>query len=342
MKVLVIGKFDSESFGNHICDGLDQLGYSSLKFTKGVKYWHFNIQSLNRLNMVKLAVYNLSQSIPLMRKIEFKSLRKLLDTFKNEISFTIVTHDFLSPIEVQDIKRMTNAPIVIWFPDAIVNFGKAMFLASDYDAFFFKDRYIVDTLCREIKKPIFYLPECCNPIIHNVYTYKYSEIYDYCCDITTAGNFYSNRFALFNQLADYYNDIKIWGNPPTLWMDTSKVNDFLMGKYVVGREKSIAFQLGKIVLNNLHPAEIHGINCRAFEIPAMGGFQLVSWRPAIADLFIEGVEIETYKTFAELLDKINYYLSNDTERRKIIDNGYKRVHKDHTYTNRLIEIFDKF
>jgi spore maturation protein CgeB len=74
----------------------------------------------------------------------------------------------------------------------------------------------------------------------------------------------------------------------------------------------------------------------------MGGFQLVSWRPAIADLFIEGVEIETYKTFAELLDKINYYLSNDTERRKIIDNGYKRVHKDHTYTNRLIEIFDKF
>ncbi len=342
MKVLVIGKFDEESFGNHICDGLIEQGHTPIQFSKGINYWHFKVQSLNRINMIKLAAYNLSQSIPALRTIEFKSLKNILEKFKNEIAFTIVTHDFLTPLEVLEIKKNTKNPVIIWFPDAIVNFGKAMFLAAEYDALFFKDPYIVNTLKREINKPIYYLPECCNPKVHNIYSYNKKDIEKYSCDITTAGNFYSNRFSLFNQLADYYTNIKIWGNPPTLWMNTQKVDSFIMGEYVVHKEKSKAFQLGKIVLNNLHPAEISGINCRAFEIPAMGGFQLISWRQSISDLFIEGEEIETYKTFDELLEKLNYFLNNNSKRELIAKKGYDRVQRDHTYSKRLSSIFNLF
>jgi spore maturation protein CgeB len=74
----------------------------------------------------------------------------------------------------------------------------------------------------------------------------------------------------------------------------------------------------------------------------MGGFQLISWRQSISELFIEGEEIETYKTFDELLEKLNYFLDNNSKRELIAKRGYDRVQKDHTYSNRLSSIFNLF
>lgn len=339
MKILIIGKFDAESFGNHISDGLSELGHTSIHFTKGIKYWHFKSPHLNRLNMIKLMGYQFYQSIPFLRNLEFNGLKKVLKESNNsDIDLVISTHDFLTPSEVNYIKDVAKSPIVLWFPDAIVNFGKAMFLSAPYDFLFFKDPYIVYVLKREMNKNINYLPECCNPNIHKLYKYSEQDKVKYSCEITTAGNFYSNRSVIFNQLADYNFKMKIWGNPPPLWLDTKKIKKYLQGEYLVGSEKGKAFQLGKIVLNNLHPAEIWGINCRAFEIPALGGFQIISWRPGIDELFSLGHEIETYKTFGELIEKIKFYLENELERIKIIESGHKKANDLHTYKNRVSEI----
>lgn len=339
MKILIIGKFDAESFGNHISDALAELEHSVIHFTKGIKYWHFRSSNLNRLNMIKLMGYQFYQSIPFLRNLEFAGLKKVLnDSNNSDIDLVISTHDFLTPTEVEKIKNTTKSPIVLWFPDAIVNFGKAMFLSANYDFLFFKDPYIVYVLRREMKKNIYYLPECCNPHIHKIYDYGEADKAKYCCDITTAGNFYSNRSVVFNQLAEYNFQMKIWGNPPPLWMDTYKIKKYLQGEYLIGSEKGKAFQLGKIVLNNLHPAEIWGINCRAFEIPSLGGFQMVSWRPGISDLFSLGIEIETYKTFDELVEKSKFYLINESKRKEIIDAGHIKARSVHTYQNRVSEM----
>ncbi len=342
MNILVIGKFDAEAFGLHISETLHEMGHDVVQFQKGIKYWHFRYQALNRLNSIKLQAYRLLQNSSAFQKSEIRSLKKTLQ--KNSvggIDFAIVTHDFLTPNEVVLIKEITRSPICMWFPDHIAGFGRSMFLNASYDALFFKDPYQVYVLSREVKKNIYYLPECCNPLVHKIAELNSRDAAKYNCDITTAGNFYANRAAVFEQLSQYNFNIKLWGNPPSLWMNVNPiVKRYLQGEYVINDKKSMAFQGGKIVINNLHPAEIWGLNCRAFEIPAVGGFQLVSWRPGIKDLFKEGAEIETYQNFDELLEKINFYLLNDEKRRSIIDAGHRRVYADHTYKNRLEIMID--
>jgi spore maturation protein CgeB len=247
-----------------------------------------------------------------------------------------VTHDFLKPAEVDLLANLTGSPIVLWFPDALVNMGRHMFLNANYDFQFFKDPFLVNRLQSDFPdKKIYYLPECCNPRVHKIYQSESADSDKFVCDITTAGNLYSNRVAFFEQLADMNLNIKIWGNPGSRWMKLDKIRSFLRSEYVMEREKGLAFRSAKIVLNNLHPGEVAGINCRAFEVPAMGGFQIINHRDGIEDLFVPGEEIITFKNLAELKSQIRYYLDHDHERAAIAEKGHTRAQTDHTYKKRL-------
>jgi spore maturation protein CgeB len=50
--------------------------------------------------------------------------------------------------------------------------------------------------------------------------------------------------------------------------------------------------------------------------------------------------METFKTQDEFMDKIKYYLKNDSKRKKISENGYRRVITDHTYEIRMKQLLD--
>ncbi len=100
-------------------------------------------------------------------------------------------------------------------------------------------------------------------------------------------------------------------------------------------QKAKAFSAAKIVLNNLNPGEIWGINCRAFEIPACGGFEMINYRKGLSQLFEIDKEIVSFNNYNDLIEKIDYYLANDTDANAIAEAGRIRAHKDHTYTHRL-------
>jgi spore maturation protein CgeB len=333
MNILLVGKFDNESFASHILQTLELDEHTVIRFQHGIEYRHkgFMHQKMNSLELV------IERTLWNTRYIENKTLKRLDRALKNKsIDLTICTHDFLRPAEVDFIREKTKAPIVMWFPDAVVNFGRHMFLNAAYDVLFFKDLFITERLQKEFpSKKIVYLPECCNPLVHKKYDATPEEIGKYGCDITTAGNLYANRILFFEQLVPLGFNIKIWGNPAAKWMQTQKLKQAIQNEYIMDAAKGKAFSLAKIVTNNLHPGEIDGINCRAFEIPALYGFQLISYRSCINELFIPGKEIETYQDFNELVDKIRYYLKNDSQRNGIREAGYKRVHTDHTYAIRL-------
>ena len=59
------------------------------------------------------------------------------------------------------------------------------------------------------------------------------------------------------------------------------------------------------------------VKLRDFEVPAAGGFYLVERTEEYDEFFRPGVEVETWGTLGELIDKIRYYLSHDAERRRI-------------------------
>lgn len=331
MNIFVIGKFNTEAFGSHIAETLETMGHSVTRHEIGVHQNSTATVLRKRLRQATASIYDLAKQL---RGVRARETRVLLDVAKRaRADLVIVTHDFLLPDQVRDLRDATGASVVLWFPDHIARFGKAFFLNAPYDALFFKDPYIVHTLRRDLQLSVYYLPECCNPRYHTPVPLTDSDRARFQCEITTAGNLYPNRIAFFSRLADY--DVKIWGHPPALWLDTSPVRQMLHSTFVAGPEKAKAFRAAKIVLNNLHPAEIWGVNTRAFEIAAVGGFQMVNWRLGTAQLFEEGREIVSFSDHVDLRIKLDHYLHADTERAQIAEAASARALRDHTYERRL-------
>jgi len=337
MNIAIIGKFYTESAANHIEETLQEMGHTTVRIEAEVNFMQYKLLGFRGRNIAKTFYNQFLSKIPKIRNIKSNVIYKIYN--KNRIDLTIVLHDFLSKQEVSTIKQITPSPIALWFPDAISNFQKGMFFVAGYDYLFFVDKYIVEKLKSEFKLNTFYLPQCCNPKAHKKFTLNTAEVTQYKCEITNAGNFYPSRMALYQHLTQY--DFKMWGPKPSFWLTVPEVTKMITGKIVFNDEKSKAFSAAKIVLNNLHPAVINGVNKRMFEIPACGGFQITSHREAINELFEIGKEIVTYTDFNDLKTKINYYLdpTNETERQRIIEAGYQRTIKEHTYKNRLETMF---
>ncbi len=80
---------------------------------------------------------------------------------------------------------------------------------------------------------------------------------------------------------------------------------------------------------------------RDFEVPMAGGFYLVEKAPGYDEAFLDGMEVVTWQTFPELLEKINYYLRHDHEREQIAAAGRKRALQDHTWEKRFNILFSE-
>jgi len=84
------------------------------------------------------------------------------------------------------------------------------------------------------------------------------------------------------------------------------------------------------------------INGRFFEIQMCGGFQMAERSTdGLAVQYFTEDEISYYNDVNDLINKINFYLDNPEERKRIAQNGYARALKDHTYSKRFNEIFQR-
>jgi spore maturation protein CgeB len=330
MNILVVGKFHTESFALHIAETLEDMNHTVLRFEPGTKGRHITNDNFLFFKKARNTIEGLIVNTEFVRKKELQEIKNLLNT---KVDLTIATHDFLYPDQVGGIKEKTKAPIVLWHPDHIANCGKFMFMNAPYDFLFFKDPFMVRTFKDNYNLNTHYLPECCNPKKHYPVTLDNKDKAYYGCDITTAGNMHPSRYAFFKELKDY--NIKLWGPPAPEWMSLGPVKKMMMNKTVFNEEKSKAFQAAKIVINNLFPAEIEGVNVRTFEIPACGGFQMINWKPGLDQILKEGDEVVSFRNKEEIIEKIDYYLKNDDERKRIIENGYRKVNAEHTYKIRL-------
>lgn len=102
------------------------------------------------------------------------------------------------------------------------------------------------------------------------------------------------------------------------------------------------YQSSKINLN-INRIQIHtSFTQRHFDTKACGAFLLTEKRDLNSKYFKTSgpdKEIEEFTSLQDCKDKIDYYLKNETERIQIAKNGMSRILKEHTYKNRLNEIF---
>jgi spore maturation protein CgeB len=83
-----------------------------------------------------------------------------------------------------------------------------------------------------------------------------------------------------------------------------------------------------------------GIPLRAMDIMGCGGFLLTNYQEDMLQFFVPGEDYVYYDSRADLMDKLDYYLTHEDERKAIAESGYRKVAADHTYEQRLLEIID--
>ncbi|MGH3326858.1 MAG: CgeB family protein [Streptomycetales bacterium] len=325
MHVGLIGHCHLDSFADNIGDSLTRMGH---------QVTHLGSTQIERggYGTMKFAA-TAFRAFPQMES-RFH-LRLVHAALESRCEAVITTIGSLSP-QVVEVLRRNGVPVALWFPDAVSNLDRQRMLTAPYAALFFKDRLLVQRLRDTLDVPVWYLPQACNPSWHR-------PIGDAATGraIVLAGNMYPSRFMLIRRLHEAGIPMVIYGGPVARWARDLLPPGLHTGRYVAREEKSRVFRGAVGVLNNLHPAEMHGVNLRLFEATAAGAAVLCEERPTLGELFDLDREVVPFRTFAELVTRAEELLSSHGLTKEIGDAASKRAHAEHSYEARLHTILEK-
>jgi spore maturation protein CgeB len=248
----------------------------------------------------------------------------------------VVLGNQLSPKTVALLRTSVHCPVVCWCQDQMTTMGRQYLLGAGYDAVFLKDRYLLDLFSRMVRSTRFhYLPEACNPRVHQPAELSESERKAIGCDVMIAGTLYYYRQEILKRLANF--QLKVYGDIPD-WLSVD-VDKRTLSRPIFMTEKARAIAAARLCLNTLHFAEVNGLNCRAFELAGCGALQLISAVPVLSEHFVPEVEVVAFSDVDELVDKARYFLNNPDRAKAIGARAHLRAHREHTYEHRLLEIF---
>ncbi|MGA2025641.1 MAG: glycosyltransferase [Syntrophobacteraceae bacterium] len=157
--------------------------------------------------------------------------------------------------------------------------------------------------------------------------------------ISFMGAPYPNRVRIFETLAPY--NLKIYGEG---W-DRRPIPGVTEGSRWISESEVRSIYRNTEINLNLHSSmdrcAIGGdfVNPRTFELAGMGCFQLCDRRELLPPLY-SGDEVVRFGDEAELIEKIEYYMEHEGERKEVARNARKRTLKDHLYEHRVVEIMN--
>ncbi|MGJ9383953.1 CgeB family protein [Salipaludibacillus sp. CF4.18] len=162
----------------------------------------------------------------------------------------------------------------------------------------------------------------------------------YQCDISFIGHFEKDgRDGYLKELLIKGYNVKLYGSG---W-ENSKYYDFLiqnLGEIKhLQEDYNLAINSAKIALVFLSKLNKDTYTRRCFEIPATKTFMLAEFTEDLSKMFKEGEEAEYFRDIHEFMQKIEYYLKHDKERKKIGRKGYRRLISDgHEVRDRVDEV----
>ncbi|MGN6646910.1 MAG: CgeB family protein [Cytophaga sp.] len=156
-------------------------------------------------------------------------------------------------------------------------------------------------------------------------------------DVLFIGTYEIERHEMMEYAASQGVVIDIYGNG---WKNKIRSSNLICHeKPLYGEEFVKAISCSKISLNFLRKINRDLQTSRSIEIPACGGFMLSERSNEHERLFKENSEAVYFDSKEELVDKINYYLQHETERKKIADAGRERcLASGYSFEDRMKEI----
>lgn len=100
------------------------------------------------------------------------------------------------------------------------------------------------------------------------------------------------------------------------------------------------FYGSKINLNFTIPNIKSGIPLRVWDVLGAGGFLITNYQPELELYFEPDKDLVIFESKQDLAQKVSYYLEHEEQRRKIAENGYKKVKLNHSYKQRIARMLE--
>jgi spore maturation protein CgeB len=139
------------------------------------------------------------------------------------------------------------------------------------------------------------------------------------------------RLTYLSQLGRY--SLKVWGDEGWKRLESEGLRYMGYAGHKYEINKIYSASTINIDINRLYQADM--VNMRVFDIMACGGFVIAEHSEDLKELFEIDDEVVTFRTFGELLEKVDYYLSNTDKAREISYRGMTAVRERHTIQNRV-------
>lgn len=157
------------------------------------------------------------------------------------------------------------------------------------------------------------------------------------------GTIYPNRMQLLSSFNGQL--LNFWA--PNFESDTAIMYPDLVHSHrgcVWGQSMLSAMGQVEVLINPVHRSYMMGktdnvTNFRNFESLGEYTFQLSEFKPSIREIFDED-EVATYSEIDELNDKVNYFLKEPEQRRKMVLKARGKVLSEHLYSHRMKTIID--
>lgn len=325
MKIAIIGSRAADSLESNLMEALLFAEHQALIF---------DIYDFKRFSISALKPYTLTLD-KIMRSYSDSYDRKLFEKLYCNVKdfspdLVICVYRFIHPSFV-DLCKAQGAKVIHINPDALTTFEYQQVFASNYDAWFTKDPYIVSFMRGNMHLNTYHYNEAFNSRGHHKPDARKKDVEkEVNIDVMTYGTMYPYRCRMLKTVADSGVDLKIFGTIPHRFYNHD-LDKYYQNKFITGEEKSKYLYGAKIVFNQMHYAEIESVNNRFFEVNGSGGFQLSDYRPILKKLLPIDPRLVSFNNIDEGIDKIKYYLNHDEERIEIAQKVYEHFMANYTY-----------
>lgn len=247
-----------------------------------------------------------------------------------------------APLDRRAIKEIKNsgAKTAFWFVEDFRQMRYYAEIAASYDYFFYIQGEEMASRLEQLGANHSYLPVAAHPPRHRPLGLSPGEQEAKGAPVGFMGAGYPNRVQILSRLLERGVPLKIWGVD---WPLTGSIAGALKENRYIGSREVVEIYNSCPVVLNLHSSPrsqnpiggVDFINPRTFEVPACNGFQLVDKVPCLSEFFEPDVDVATFSTEEELVEKACYYLERPGERQLMADRARQKVLSAHTYYHRM-------
>lgn len=349
LKILLIGQTEPQDITPSYKKAFEYFGCEVLMINP---YDYYTAGLFNRaLNKMLTFLINLKERWGVRIYLNTESLNEMIFEKIKEFSPRFIVFNkpvFIKPFTVKNIQN-EGIKVFAYYPDDPFNprttsrdLQKATPL---YDCHFTTKSYTVSELLEAGAKKVVFIPHASDTTLYYPEETLEEERKKIGADVVFIGSYYEKyRAEILEKLCQRGYDLKVYGNR---W---GKCRGFkclkekaLMYKPVEADEYRRVMNSSKIALGLLAKVIPEQHTHRTFEIPACGTFMLHERTKEAMDLFKKGEEAEFFGSFEELVEKIDYYLKHDEERKRIARNGHKKASSyEYSYLARTQRILDVY